>query len=347
MEPQIRYLRTPDGVTLAYYEMGKGQPALWLDMPYSHVQVEWRQDQQGPRVYETVASQARLIRFDHRGFGLSDRDPKAYSLDAFVADIEAIVERLDLPPFIMLATRGPTTPIAVAYAAAHPEAVTDMVLFNAAPGIPPQMRQRLEDMVRIVEDDWRFACEGIARLTLGWDDEAGARAHADLLRASVDREGFCRWLGEYSSWDIWSLLPQVKARTLLTNTAGDPWFGEDVGRAMAAEMPDARCFIADAATAEARVMQTSIAVARFVGRVPDEPQASPAIATVESPTVALATGDAPGTPLTEREIEVLRLLASGLRTVETHVAHIYSKLGVSSRSAATAVALSRGLAESA
>ena len=107
-------------------------------------------------------------------------------------------------------------------------------------------------------------------------------------------------------------------------------------------MPDARLFISDGATSQIRVAQTAAAVGEFMG------MASGAV----PPT--LTGGES---ALTEREVEVLQLLAAGLsnrviaerlvisvRTVETHVAHIYAKLGVTTRVAATAQAISRGLA---
>lgn len=348
VEPQVSYVRTPDGASIAYYDVGQGLSVVWLDMPYSHLQHEWRLDQQGDRFLALVASQARLIRFDHRGFGLSDRDHTAFDLDSFVIDVETVVERVGVERFILLATRGPTTPIAVAYAAKHPDRVSDLIIFNAAAHAPDLMISQIRDLFRLSNGDWRFASEGISRLVLGWDDEPAARSLAELLRSSIDMAGFSRWLEEYASWDVRALLPRIPTRTLLTTTQGHNWYGEELGREMAAAMPDARCFVADGATSSIRVGQTALAMRDFLGVGPPPQPASDA-----SPASELH-----GLPLTDRETEILRFVASGLtnkaiadklvlsvRTVETHVARVYAKLGVSTRVQATAAAISRGLVE--
>ena len=341
-EPQISFTRADDGTSIAYYAIGEGRTLVWLDMPYSHLQFEWRQDQAGPRIYEFVSAGSRLVRLDHRGFGLSERSPAKFTLDGFVADVEAVVDRLGLGAITIMATRGPTTPIAITFAVRHPELVENLIIFNAAARAPDVMPGQIRDMLRLAAGDWRFASEGVSRLVLGWDDEDEARALAELLRASVDLDGFARWNEEYATWDVRDLLPKVHARALLTSTLGHSWYGEALGREMAADMPDARLFISDGATSQIRVAQTAAAVGEFMG------MASGAV------PPALTGGES---ALTEREVEVLQLLAAGLsnrviaerlvisvRTVETHVAHIYAKLGVTTRVAATAQAIGRGLA---
>jgi DNA-binding CsgD family transcriptional regulator/pimeloyl-ACP methyl ester carboxylesterase len=320
-----------------------------MDMPYSHLQYEWRQDQQGDGLLALVASQARLIRYDHRGFGLSDRECADCSLEGYVQDLEAVVERCGVTSFVLLATRGPTGPIAVEYAARHPQRLAALIIFNAAAGAPALMVRQIKDLLALSAGDWRFASEGVSRLVLGWDDEDSARALAELLRASTDFDAFERWLGEYAAWDVRHRLPHVNVRSLLTSTLGHGWYGEDQGREMAADMPDARCFVADAKTSRERVAQTAIAMREFLGVEP-------------APQAELRTDDGAlslrGLALTDRETEVLRLLASGLtnraiaerlvlsvRTVETHVAHVYAKLGVTTRVQATAIAINRGIVE--
>jgi DNA-binding CsgD family transcriptional regulator/pimeloyl-ACP methyl ester carboxylesterase len=345
VEPQVSYVRTKDGTSIAYYDVGEGLPVVWMDMPYSHLQYEWRQDQEGDGLLALVASQARLIRYDHRGFGLSDRECADCTFDGYVQDLETVVERCGVTSFVLLATRGPTTPLAIEYAIRHPERVGALIIFNAAASAPELMIKQIRDMLALADGDWRFASEGVSRLVLGWDDEGTSRSLAELLRASTDFEGFACWLDEYAKWDVRPLLPKVATRALLTSTLGHGWYGEVQGREMAADMPDARCFVADGKTSNERVAQTAIAMRDFLGV---EPAPQPA-----EPPLSLQ-----GLTLTDRETEVLRLLASGLtnkaiadrlvlsvRTVETHVAHVYAKLGVTTRVQATAIAINRGMVE--
>ena len=349
VEPQVSFVRTKDGTSIAYYDVGDGLPVVWMDMPYSHLQYEWRQDQEGDGLLALVASQARLIRYDHRGFGLSDRECADCSFDGYVQDLEAVVERCGVTSFVLLATRGPTTPLAIEYAVRHPDRIAALIIFNAAARAPELMVKQIRDMLALADGDWRFASEGVSRLVLGWDDERTSRSLAELLRASTDFDAFSGWLDEYANWDVRHLLSRVRTRALLTSTLGHGWYGEDQGREMAADMPDARCFVADGKTSAERVAQTAIAMREFLGVEP-APQPEP-----PSSDAGLSLQ---GLALTERETEVLRLLASGLtnraiadrlvlsvRTVETHVAHVYAKLGVTTRVQATAIAINRGLAD--
>ena len=192
VEPQVSFVRTKDGTSIAYYDVGDGLPVVWMDMPYSHLQYEWRQDQSGDGLLALVASQARLIRYDHRGFGLSDRECTDCSFDGYVQDLETVVERCGVTSFVLLATRGPTTPIAIEYAVRHPDRVAALIIFNAAASAPELMVKQIRDMLSLADNDWRFASEGVSRLVLGWDDEVTSRSLAELLRASTDFEGFYR-----------------------------------------------------------------------------------------------------------------------------------------------------------
>jgi pimeloyl-ACP methyl ester carboxylesterase len=122
--------------------------------------------------------------------------------------------------FVLLATRGPTTPIAVEYAVRHPDRVAALIVFNAAARAPELMVKQIRDMLALADGDWRFASEGVSRLVLGWDDEVTSRALAELLRASTDFDGFERWIKDYATWDVRHLLPKVQTRALLTSTLG-------------------------------------------------------------------------------------------------------------------------------
>ena len=128
MEPRIQYARTADGVNIAFWTLGEGAPFVHMpSVPYSHIQMEW-QDPGCRRWYERLAQKRKLVRYDGRGSGLSDRNVADYSVDAQMLDLEAVAERLGLQRFV-LAPSGAGAPVAVAYAARHPEAVSHLVLW--------------------------------------------------------------------------------------------------------------------------------------------------------------------------------------------------------------------------
>ena len=114
MEPRIQYAQTKDGVSIAFWTLGEGMP--FVDMPpvpFSHAQLEW-QLPEIRRWYERLAKNRRVIRYDGRGTGMSDRDIPDLSLDSLVSDLEAVTDYLALPQFVIFAPFN-SGPLAIAF----------------------------------------------------------------------------------------------------------------------------------------------------------------------------------------------------------------------------------------
>ena len=90
MEPRIQYAKTEDGVNIAFWTFGKGEPPLvYMEgPPYSHLQLEWQIPAYRTE-YELLAEKRKVVRYDGRGSGLSDREVSDYSHDAHLLDLEA------------------------------------------------------------------------------------------------------------------------------------------------------------------------------------------------------------------------------------------------------------------
>ena len=102
MEPRIQYAKTEDGVSVAFYTMGEGQPFVCLPpLLWSHLQLE-RQHPPLRAWYEQVARTRMLVRHDLRGQGLSERNVDDLSFEAFVDDVETVVDHLELEKFALL-----------------------------------------------------------------------------------------------------------------------------------------------------------------------------------------------------------------------------------------------------
>jgi hypothetical protein len=87
MEPRIQYAQTADGVSIAFWMLGEGMTFVYMPTaPWRHIELEW-QDPEQRRWYERLAQKRKLVRYDGRGAGLSDRDATDYSLDALVRDL--------------------------------------------------------------------------------------------------------------------------------------------------------------------------------------------------------------------------------------------------------------------
>jgi len=80
MEPRIQYAKIADGVSIAFWTLGEGVPFVHMPvLPWSHIQLEW-QDPGFRRWYERLAEKRKLVRYDGRRSGLSERDAADYSV---------------------------------------------------------------------------------------------------------------------------------------------------------------------------------------------------------------------------------------------------------------------------
>src|SRR3972149_254010 len=127
MEPEIRYCTTEDGVSIAYCEGGEGTPVVSLVSPQSsNIELEWRDWEW----YRIMAARRRLIRFDNRGTGSSQRDVPGFSIDEMALDIGAVADALALDRFVLHGELW-AAPMAIAYAAKHPERGAHLRPFGA------------------------------------------------------------------------------------------------------------------------------------------------------------------------------------------------------------------------
>ncbi len=128
MEPPIQYAQTTDGVSIAYYTVGRGTPFVEMPLtPWSHIQLQ-HQLPEWVRWTDRLSEKRMVVRYDPRGSGLSDRRLPDYSLDCMVLDLEAVVDAVGLDRFALL-TELFSGPIAIAYAARHPERLSHLLLW--------------------------------------------------------------------------------------------------------------------------------------------------------------------------------------------------------------------------
>ncbi|MBC9819674.1 alpha/beta hydrolase [Terrabacter sp. MAHUQ-38] len=129
LEQRIRFCTTPDGARLAYATVGDGPPLVRAAHWVTHLDYEW-ESPVWRHWMEGLSRHRMLVRYDERGCGLSDADPADVSFDAFVSDLETVVDELGLERFpLMGLSQG--GPVAIEYAVRHPERVTRLVLVGA------------------------------------------------------------------------------------------------------------------------------------------------------------------------------------------------------------------------
>ena len=128
-EQRIRFCTTPDGARLAYATVGDGPPLVRAAHWVTHLDYEW-ESPVWRHWMEGLSRHRMLVRYDERGCGLSDADPEDVSFEAFVRDLETVVDELGLERFpLMGLSQG--GPVAIEYAVRHPERVSRLVLVGA------------------------------------------------------------------------------------------------------------------------------------------------------------------------------------------------------------------------
>jgi class 3 adenylate cyclase/pimeloyl-ACP methyl ester carboxylesterase len=185
-QPRIHYTTTSDGASIAFFSLGEGIPVIFTPpIPWSHLQLEW--EYPGYRAwFESNARNKRVIRYDNRGSGLSDRNVKNYAFDDFCLDIDAVADKLGLERFVLggISVGGP---VAIAYAASHPERVEKLVLWCSQARREDVANPAGEAMRALRDTDWTLFTETTAHaMVAGWGSSEEARRFAALMREAVD-----------------------------------------------------------------------------------------------------------------------------------------------------------------
>ena len=357
MQPRIRYAITADGVSIAFWMLGEGTPLVYMTGgPWGHIELwdilECR------RWYERLAQERMLLRYDVRGTGYSEREVSDHSLDALVADVEAVVDRLELDRFDMFGAFD-AGPVAIAYAARHPERVSHLILWCSWARSSEIRSPRIRAWLGLIDQDWELMTDTCAHLALGWPAGEVGRHAAQRLRESVTPKAARAALEAMGTFDVTELLPRLKVPTLVLHRGDIPWLPVSIARELTSRIPDARLMILEGESTAPYLGDTEAAASaidEFLGEVEEGRTAQREAGAPASKQDG--SGPTRGYPhgLTAREVEVLRYLAGGrtngeiaeelfvsVRTVERHVANIYSKIGARGRANATAYALSLNL----
>lgn len=340
--PAIRFATSRDSVRLAYAVDGAGpivvKAANWL----SHIEFDadspvWR------HWLRDWSAHHRLVRYDERGCGLSDRAPRDLSFESWVTDLEAVVDACGLSRFALLGVSQGGA-VALAYAARHPERVSHLVLCGAyARGRlvrdrSDAAREEAELMQRLVRLGWGRENEAFRALFTAQFIPGGTleqlRWFNELQRRSTTPEDACRFLDEFARIDVTATAARVRCPTLVLHARDDQRVPFDEGRRLAGLIPNARFVPLES--------RNHVLL--------DEPAWDQLMATARE-FLATADVDPPRAelqePLTPREREVLDLLARGAdngaiaeqlhlssKTVRNHVSHLYDKLQVGNRAGA-------------
>ena len=246
MKQEISFCRASDGVRLAWARVGQGPPlvksANWLN----HLEYDW-ENPVWHHVLERLARHYTLIRYDARGNGLSDWEVGELSLEAWVSDLESVVDAAGVARFPLLGISQGCA-VSIAYSVRHPDRVSQLVLYGgfALGGRKrsAEERERREAMATLMRLGWRsneptfrqlFTSQFIPDAT-----KEEANSFNELERRTTSAENAARYFDAAGDLDVRELLPKVTTPTLVLHARDDLVCPVEAGRAMAAEIPGAR-----------------------------------------------------------------------------------------------------------
>jgi len=344
MTQTIRFCTSADGARLAYGVHGSGPPLVRVATWLTHLQYDW----DSPLWHhwlEALAEGRTLLRYDERGSGVSDRDVARFSIDAWVEDLEAVVDAAGLERFSLLGLSNGAA-VAIAYAVRHPERVSHLVLCGGFAQGPLRLdpsssaRAGVEAMVSLIRTGWGQANPAFRRIftTLFVPDATHEQMtwFDEMQRISAAPETAARMRLARAEVDVADLLAQVVTPTLVLHAQDDAAVPFAQGRELATAIPDARFVPLEG--------RNHILLA-------DEPAWVVFLRELNAFLPTLPSDHTDESILSPRETEILRLVAAGMtnraiadelfvsvRTVERHMGNMYDKLGLRGRSGRAAIA---------
>jgi class 3 adenylate cyclase len=247
----VRYARS-GGLSIAYQVLGQGPPdVVFIPGFISHLELNWDSPLYRP-VLDRISRFARLVIFDKRGTGLSDRSLGSGSVEDRMDDVRAVMEAAGVEKAVLLGV-SEGGPLAMTFAATYPDRVSALALYGTfalgTPQVPPPgmtdevFRRALELQARfpaILEAAWNtgHALRFIVQ-------HAPETAEVDAFLARFERNSctppaVAEIMRNNHAMDVRAVLPLISCPTLVVHTTGDPLVPLIAGRYLAEHIDGAR-----------------------------------------------------------------------------------------------------------
>jgi DNA-binding winged helix-turn-helix (wHTH) protein/pimeloyl-ACP methyl ester carboxylesterase len=245
---EIRFCVADDKVRLAYSNIGAGNPLVKVANCFNHLDFEW----ESPIWRHWVRDLAKghsIVRYDGRCNGLADWDVEDVSFNAWVHDLETVVDAAGLPKFALMGISQGAA-VAIAYAVRHPERVSHLILCGGyARGVlhrdrpeAVEVRRALETLVQL---NWGKHNPGFFQLVTNLyipecstvEDQEWFK---ELQLKSVSPANLVKFMRACDDINVRPLLSSVSVPTLIFHSDRDRIAPPEEGRILAAEIPGAR-----------------------------------------------------------------------------------------------------------
>ncbi len=247
VEQHVRFTSSFDGTRIAYAIAGHGPPLVKAAAYLSHLEYDWDSPVWVHWLEEWTRDHT-LVRPDERGTGLSDWNVDNLSFEAWVHDLEAVVEAVGLQQFPLFAM-SQAGAVAVAYTVRHPEKVSRLILYGSyargwlrrdLTNAQIEEEQLMVDLMRVGWGRENPAFRQVFATQL-YPDATTEHLHAleQQMRISTSAENAARLEREMHGIDIRSLARQVNVPTLVLHSREDASVPFEEGRLLASLIPNA------------------------------------------------------------------------------------------------------------
>jgi class 3 adenylate cyclase/alpha-beta hydrolase superfamily lysophospholipase len=246
VESETHYARSDDGTNIAFQVHGEGAIDLVFVPGFvSHVEISWEEPTIA-RFLQRLASFSRLIQFDKRGQGLSDRLGRPPTLEESMDDVRAVMDAAEIERAAVFGI-SEGGPMSTLLAATHPDRVSALVLYGTyarmikAPDYPEGVTvAALEAWGERVKSEWGAAVALDMWAPSAVGDRDFERCWARLLRQGTSPSGAIDLIDLYREIDLRAVLPAIDVPTLVLHNDGDRLVPVRQGRYLADHIPKAR-----------------------------------------------------------------------------------------------------------
>jgi pimeloyl-ACP methyl ester carboxylesterase/DNA-binding CsgD family transcriptional regulator len=354
MDQRIAFARSQDKTTIAYALSGEGPPLVRAGTWLTHLHHDW-ESPIWAHWLRFMSERHTLVRYDPRGSGLSQTDVGDIAFDDWVADLEAVVDRLELQSFPLFGMSQGAA-VAAEYAIRHPQRVSHLTLYaplltgwHGRTDQHSQQWQAMEELVLAGWGDTNMAFPAMfAHFFLPESSPQMRHWYAELQRKSASKEVARHFVSAVGKLSAFKRLKQIRVPTLVIQIAREQVISPRSATGAAGEIPGSQFVSIDSSNHillenEPGWQEFKAVFARHVpGATAPQRRDAAARERVEQ--------------LSTREQKILGEIAKGLsnreiadglfiseKTVRNHITSVFDKLGVTSRAQAIVLAKEAGL----